>query len=322
MNKTLNILVTNNHLVNVGGSETFTYALIDGLKKKGHNVEYFTFEKGLVSTKIENELKVPFLSKKEYDIVFANHNTTISYLKKSIKSKFIQTCHGIFPPLEQPHKYADGYISISQEVQIHLNNKGYNSTLILNGIDCKRFKTTKAPQPKLKSVLSLCQSKEANTAIQQACNALNLDFEYLDKNINPIWDIENTINNHDLVIGLGRSIYEAMACGRPVLIYDNRSYADSFADGYLNKEILNNSIKNNCSGRYYKYKFSVNDLVNEIKKYNYKDGQFFREFALKNLNIEHQLDTYLEVANNTKVNKIKQLRFKFKQFRERNKQAN
>ena len=63
----MNILVTNNHLKTYGGSETFTYALIEELCRLGHHLEYFTFEKGLTSNKIEQNLNVHFFSRKKYN---------------------------------------------------------------------------------------------------------------------------------------------------------------------------------------------------------------------------------------------------------------
>ena len=42
----INILLANNHLQKTGGTENYTYALSLELKKQGHNVEYFAFERG------------------------------------------------------------------------------------------------------------------------------------------------------------------------------------------------------------------------------------------------------------------------------------
>ena len=80
----LNILVTNNHLKHYGGSETFTYAFIEELCKRGYNVEYCTLIKGAVSDKIEQDLGVNYLSKKKFDVVFANHVSCIEVLRKKI----------------------------------------------------------------------------------------------------------------------------------------------------------------------------------------------------------------------------------------------
>lgn len=296
----MTILVTNNYLKSYGGSETFTFALIEALCKLGHTVEYFTFEKGLTSQKIEDELHVNFLSKTKYDVVFANHKSCVEYLRKKIHPSniIIQTCHGIYPKLEQPSSLANGHIAISEEVNKHLSNLGFSSQIILNGIDTKRFAEKTPVNQKLKKVLSLCQSEQANSEIEKACNQLNIEFFKLNKFKAPVWNVEDNINNVDLVIGLGRSAYEAMACGRPVIIYDNRPYAKSYADGYVDKKMIDNSIKNNCSGRFYKKSFTSNDLVDEFKKYDMESGNFLRAYASANLNIEIQTKKYLDYFHN------------------------
>lgn len=290
--KKINVLVANNHLVNVGGSETFTYTLIEELNRRDNiNVDYFTFDKGVVSDKIEEELKVNFFSKKKYDLIFASHNTCVEKLYK--KGFIIQICHGIYPKLERPSHKANGIISISQEVQNHISSLGFSSKIVLNGINLKRFYPSKSISNKLKTVLSLCQSEEANRFIKQSCDMLNLDFIKANKSKERIWEIEDYINKSDVVVGLGRSVYDAMACGRPVIIYDHRHYLGHLGDGYISNT-LGLSLLNNCSGRYFKYNFSNIDFVNELKKYNSLDGQYFRDFAERELDIKKNVNVYLE----------------------------
>lgn len=288
------ILVATNHLEAVGGSETFTYTLIESLLNKGYEVEYFTFYKGLVSNKIENELKIKFKSLSKYDLILANHNSCIRHL--SLHGICVQTCHGVFPNLEQPNKYADGHVSISQEVKDHLAEKGFSSRVILNGINCERFNIKTPINSQLKYVLSLSQSSVANDNIESVCNKLNINFSKLNKHVNPIWEVEKEVNKADLVVGLGRSAYEAMACGRTILVYDDRGYFKSYADGYLSKKVLDACIYNNLSGRTSKLQFEASDIERELLKYNQLDGDLMREYALKNLNIDLQAEKYIDYA--------------------------
>ncbi|MGG7035953.1 MAG: UDP-glycosyltransferase [Flavobacterium sp.] len=298
----MNILVANNYFDKMGGSETFCFTLIEELKRAGHKVEYFTFYKGIISEKIETELGVNFMSESKYDLILANHDTCVRYLAH--KGKIIQTCHGVFPPLEQPSRFADGYVSISEEVAAHLLSKGFKSKVILNGINCDRFSVKKPINTQLKKVLSLCQSDVANNSLKKACDILGISMIQLNKHINPQWQVEQAINEVDLVVGLGRSAYEGMACGRPVLVFDDRGYFESYSDGYLNKNNIDYSIINNCSGRFYKKKLDLNELVIELQKYNPQDGLFLREYALKNLNIKNQVEKYLEYADSLKPSKF------------------
>lgn len=287
----MNILVTNNQLNNLGGSETFTFTIIEELVNLGHQVEYFTFQKGYVSGMIESKLLVSFMSKPKYDLIFANHNTTVEKVHK--KGFTIQTCHGIFPKLEQPSSKAHAYVSISQEVQDHLAKLGFPSILIHNSINLDRFISNRKINDRLQNVLSLCHSKEANNFVEQACKELGISFFQAYKYENPIWNVEDLINEVDLVVGLGRSAYEAMACGRPVVIYDNRKYFNSCGDGYA-KELLGLSLINNCSGRYLNKQFDKKAFIKELKKYNPLDSTYFRDFSEKELDVKLNIQKYFD----------------------------
>lgn len=306
-----NILVANNHLNFVGGSETFTYTVIENLIKKGYNVQYFTFVKGDFSARMEKELNVSFMSKSSYDLILANHHTCVKALYK--KGYTIQTCHGVFPDLEQPSVFANYHVSISKEVQNHLLLKGFSSCLIMNGIDLNKFNIKNPINVNLTSVLSLCQSESANEVIKEACDSMGILFSSLNKLENPIWDVADEINKSDLIVGLGRSAYEAMACGRPVVIYDNRPYSESFADGYIS-DVLPTSLLNNCSGRFYKKKFTSIDLIEEFKKYNFNDGPKLRKFTEDLLDIESVCDEYINLALTLKRNLTHNKRVLFFQF--------
>lgn len=288
------VLVANNHLKRVGGSETFTYTLIEALLKKGYEIEYFTFFKGEVSQRIERDLNVKFMSKNKYDLILANHNTCVNYLSK--RGVTIQTCHGIFPKEEQPSKYADGHVGISKEVKDHVKTLGFESEIIVNGINCERYNIKKPINTELKRVLSLSQSEPANNKIIAACDALGLRFKKFNKNENPVWHVEDMINEVDLVLGLGRSAYEAMACGRAVVVFDERAYFESYSDGYMTPNLVKQCVENNCSGRYSKLEFTTEDLIEAFKKYKKEDGNALRELALTDFNIDFQVDKYLKYA--------------------------
>lgn len=320
MKNKFSILVANNHLVQVGGSETFTYTMIKELLSRDFDVEYFALVRGDFSKKLEKELKVKFKSKKKYDLILANHNTCVEALMGY--GFIIQTCHGIYPQLEQPSICANFHVAISQEVQNHLAIKGFVSVIIMNGIDNSKFYSKKSINKELKNVLSLCQSEEANLFLKKICNNLNLKFTSIDKNSNPTWNIEDVINDSDLVIGLGRSAYEAMACGRPVIVFDKRAYSESYADGYVTNKLAT-SIINNCSGRFYKIKLTDEIMVQELSKYNAADGEILRQYILDNMTVQLAVERYLNLfdslhSNINFSNKKYYLKFLQREFYVRN----
>jgi len=288
------ILVGVNHLIQVGGSELYTYDLINELNKNEDiEVEFFAHELGSFSEKLINDLGVSFMSQDNYDLILTAHNSTVESLYH--KGPTIQICHGTIPELEQPSSYADFHVGITEEVCESLSNKGYDNELILNGIDTNQKTPYKPLNEKLKVVLSLCQSEEANKLLESICKELKLEFIYFNKHKNPIFNIEQEINKADMVIGLGRSIFDAMACGRPCIVFDNRYYNGNKADGYLHPHLFDKFIKNNCSGRYHNYEFTKEDIIREFKKYNPEDGDKLREIALKKLNVENTALQLLDI---------------------------
>lgn len=298
----MRILVATNHLEKTGGTECYTYAIIQELLKQGYDVEYFAFQLGDVAKRIE-ALGVKFRSHIFYDLIIANHNNVVNHLYK--RGFIIQTCHGTLMQLEQPSKKADAYVAISQEVHDYLTSKGFSSTIIKNGIDCNRFSPLNPIRKKLTTVLSLCQSNQANDIVKEACSRIKVHFEKANKFEENDWNIEIKINQADLVIGIGRSAYDAMACGRTIISFDSRNYSSSYGDGYINATNIDESISNNCSGRTFRIKFNVEALVNEMNKYNAKDGDFLRKYALSNLNITSVVQKYINIYPRKKRNVIK-----------------
>lgn len=295
----MRVLVGNNALANPGGSETYTYSLVEALLRKGHEVECITPRVGIVARQLI-QLGVPVHTAPifgAFDLLLLSHRTSIA-MAWHVKGYRVQTCHGVHVPLEQPVNGMNCYVAISEEVQDHLQKKGYTSVLIRNGVDCKRFSPKGKPNPILRRVLSLSHSDEVNRLLQMICPEVGIEIKVLNKMHNPIWKIEDLINEADLVISLGRGCYEAMACGRNVLVYDKRDYTQhpAMGDGLVTIDNITDFLKCNCSGRYSKKQFMRTTFFNEFSKYDAKHGEKLREFALEHLNIDKQVDKYLSLA--------------------------
>ncbi|MGQ7868711.1 glycosyltransferase [Sunxiuqinia sp. sy24] len=293
----MKILVTNHWLKKLGGSETFTYAMVAELKRLGHEVDVLTFQPGLVSDRIQDDFGVPILSevKSTYELILANHHTCVRAAFNH--GPIIQTCHGTVPKLEQPSAFADAYVAISEEVKLHLSkiDKEYQASVILNGIDCNRFKPVKPINKSVKRVLSLAHDDMFNLDLLYHFEKLGIQFFSLNKFKNPVWNVEDQINEADLVISLGRGAYESMACGRPVLVMDKRPYQGAMADGLVNSLNVDELIKTNLSGRACRMTNFKLVIDSAIASYNRSLGNWCRTYALENLNIKNQIQQYLEL---------------------------
>jgi hypothetical protein len=296
----MKVLIGQNHLDTIGGSETYVYTVIEELKRR--KIKTFLLcgsdRYGIMSKKIyQNFNIVPNTYDKDLDICFINHTTTVAKaLKNKIdESKIYQICHGTTPSLEQPFgSPIEKYISISEEVQEHLKNKNYESLVIRNGINTNKFTPTKSNK-ELKNILSLSQSDRFNTFLKKICDKNGWNFKSHNKFTNPVFDIQDTISESDLVVSLGRGAYESMSCGKNVLVADWRPYQKPMMDGLITPDNIEEIITTNCSGRKYRKEVNEENITQEIRKYSTTLGEYNREYALKNLNIINQIDKMLEL---------------------------
>lgn len=299
----MKILLGTHYLAKTGGTENYTYALAMELKRLGHEVEHFAIVRGGVSALLE-EQGVPFMSSNHYDLILANHMTVVEKIWPY--GYLIQTCHGTIPELEQPSPFADAYVGVSEEIKVHLRKLGYDSTVIPNGIDCKRFCPKRPVSPTLSTVLSLCHSDIANNFVRKCCEQAGVKFLQSNKFTDNVWSIEELINESDLVIGLGRSAYDAMACGRCVLVYDFREqYMGEFlGEGMLMPQNIEKSMSCNCTGKASRLKYDEQSFVKEMQKYSPELAAWCREYALENLNIEKAVEKYLYIYRNADLRQV------------------
>jgi glycosyltransferase involved in cell wall biosynthesis len=134
------ILLASNHLVQPGGSETWTLTVAAELIRREYEVVVYSPQVGPFAEAFP--CRVVGEVRGKFDLGLVNHNTCIEVARSACR-KVIMTCHGTFPPLEQPVSGADRYVAISEEVLAHLKSLGYDATVIWNPIDCEIFSPTR-----------------------------------------------------------------------------------------------------------------------------------------------------------------------------------
>ena len=299
----MNILVGQNHLNSIGGSEAYTYSVIEELIKRGHTVDVICLNPGSLSDIIEQRFKTNVNNlRNKYDLAIISHNSVMRKMYElgiDIKSK-IQVCHGTIPQLEQPCGLPGvKYVSVTKEVCDHLLGKNYPSEIIYNGIDLSRFYPTEI-NDKPKKVLSLSQSKAFNEQLRRYCNKLDIYFDYNNKFENPIFNIEKKIQDSDLVITLGRGAFESMACGKNVIVADWRPYQEPLMDGMITSSNIETFLENNCSGRNQRKPITEESFIDEVSKYSKEQGAKNRLFAENHFDIAEIVNKLLEVPGQQK----------------------
>lgn len=305
----MKILIGQNHLDTLGGSETFTYTLIKGMLELGHEVELLCGlpnRIGIMSNKIKQDFDINVnVLKGEYDLCLMSHQSSVRALYNMMNQhpelkinpdNIYQICHGSIPIEEQPVIIPGlQYICISEEVQKHLKSFNLESKVIFNPIDLDRFKFIE-PKDKVESIFSLSQSNTFNSMLKGVCDKMGIKFTYNNKFTNPIFDVEKVIAEHDMVFSLGRGCYEAMAMGKNVVVSDHRPYQDSYSDGILNNINFHYFMQNNCSGRYSMTETTVELIEKSIKRYDPNNSRALRKIAEDEFDMIKQCKKFEELA--------------------------
>lgn len=290
----MNILLTNINLVIPGGTESWIKVMQRGLLSLGHNVDVYTTAMGPFA----KNLRYPIINdvsmlKPEYDLILCNHTIPTENIK-AIKGYKINTCHGKLQ-VELCSPYADAYVTVSKELQEFIKtNMGVQTELISNPVIINE--NVKFPEV-VKRVYSLCQNNELNSRLTSLCALNNIDFSCNNKfNSDAIMDSTEKIRESDVVISIGRGVYEAMAEGKGVVVLDSRDYQGLLADGCLGPENFEKSYENNCTGRSFRILPTDEQIVCWIKEAP-KFSSFLYNIAKDRFDVNIVINKYLSIFN-------------------------
>jgi len=270
----MKILIGTISLSSLGGTETWTKTIYDELSKN-HDVSVFS-PKGY---KAYPKLKVARKSD-SYDVAFINHKTTYKALRDFKIKKRVIVIHGVIPREEKPRDGADAYVAVSKEIADKY--KHLKPTVIKNPIDTNKFKLTVPVNEQLKNVLFISNYRgKPEGMLKKICKENNLNFKRVGGKHHFTKDVVSEMNWADMVIGLGRSAYEGMACERNVIVFDYNG-----ADGIATPETLVEFRKHNCSGRRYKLDWDIQELWEQMQQYDPERGEALREYIIENNSVE------------------------------------
>lgn len=283
----MRILITNLYLNDFCGSECWCYSIASELIRRGYEVFAYTPNRGKFFEEFE-KLGVKFANSGTFDLILDNHKIVKT---QKFVGPIIHTCHGIIDA-ESP---LSGAINVA--VSEASRDKWKTDFLITNGIDCERFKPIVKPSLEINKILSLCKSNTADDVIGSICESAGIEFERTF--CKTVFRIEDKINSADLVIGVGRSLLDAMACGRPVVSFDDRPYYETrmLGYGYITPEKFDKYQKDSFTGNAEQCTLDKLQLAQEIFKYNPDDGIVNRKHILENYNIKDRVDQYLSIYN-------------------------
>lgn len=273
----LNILLTNHRIHTLGGSEQWVKTMYKSLTELGHNVFVKTY----------NNEEIPLEYQKEddriFDLALINH---ISPQETNAKFK-IYTSHGVIPTEELPKSGADVYVAVSEEsMEYHKA-----SHVIRNPIDLSLFQYQRKVAEIPKTILFISNNPpDKQIILKEAFPDIELIFIGGD---NRQSDVRSFIEKADVIVTLGRGVYESMGMNRNVLVFDYKG-----GDGMINKYSYFDYRTHNCSGRKYHHHWSATE-VREIILNEYNPDVNFRPLIEEHHNPEKIAKEYLQLYYNS-----------------------
>lgn len=258
----MRILLTNNHLVELYGSETWIMTMVAELAKE-HEVGVYTKHKGYVSSLLADYIDD---NPQDYDLAIINHNSCVN-----VDAKYkIFTSHGTVPELEIPPAGMNYYVAVNENV-----SKKYKIPhIIKNPINTELFKPTSTIRATPDRVMVIGNAKVPVPHIKPT----RTDYNTF-----------NLINDADVVIAIGRGALEAMSCGRCVITWDNKIGWGEIGDGYLDDL---SKLTGNVAGEYLLRRIDWNV---EFSKYQQEHGERNRQYILENHDVRKIVQEYLTI---------------------------
>ena len=305
----MNVLIVLAHN-RFSGINTWAYTLAEELTSRGYIVDIeiddkyndsFTFVDGYTDfieqlEKVCNKIFIrDFIDYTKYQYSILSYNI---HIDKQIYGKKIFVVHGT--EME--------WFDISQHhVDYKVGTSKYNyewmkcDTLIHNGINVDKFSDDKWDEPKIKPTKALLLSRYGFPHhLYYACNTLGIELDNL------MFDtkIEEKIGLYDFIISHGRGAYEAMASGRPVLVYNSffkDAQGKTLCDGWIKEDNFRKILDRNTSGWTFRHDVSsVEKFKKMISKYNHTDGERNRRLVSNMLSSKVMGDKFEKVFNGLK----------------------
>lgn len=322
MMKPLKILLGNNTLSLLAGSERWTQTLALQLQKMGHEVECFSSTLGIISDQLKEQgidshqelfnrgprpffIKLEPARKHEYDLIIANHNHVVEFLRTQFpKTPIISTIHGVLhfmkdekgkeimaPEHPALNSGVNQFLAVSEEVQNKLK-KDYqiDSLIVRNFFDTTQFSTKKkitSGQPKRFLINSNYATKDDGvvSVIRQVVKHYGGTLAATGQEFTFSRDMMQAIENSDVVFGMGRSVLEGVCAGRLGIVHGRWG-----TGGVISDDTVEQLRQTNFSGRLLDGSssrlFTAEQIILEIDQY-YNDNTI--EWGKKYIREQHNV---------------------------------
>ena len=303
----MKILIANNTLSILGGSETYYLTLAKELKKQGHNVHGYSPLLGIIARKMrENGIECySGLPNKNYDAIIASHYHIVDSLREAypdtpiisvihsplhIVDKFKKTWG-----LEHPaiNSRVEQYVAVSEETQEKLKDDyNINAKVIRNFFEIKEYPINNKPKQILFNSNYTQKKDDYFKTIVKVANHYKAGLLAIGEGFFQTPNVKEAVKQSDIVVGIGRSVLEGVAMGRIGVIHGRWG-----TGGVISPKSYKELREANFSGRNNQGKWmTAEEIVAEIDKH-YQDTKWRLDYMRENHNVKKAAKTFIDLCN-------------------------
>lgn len=284
----MHILIANHRLDQPAGTETFVLTLAGKLLSAGHRVTCFSPRLGAVAALLREKGAATVDDARDADtpdVVHASH-LDAGHLAMAAwpttPSVFVVHGNGTRAVVERPPLWRDTvqvWVAVSDHVaDVMAARDGIERDrieVVPNFVDLGRFTPLQPPRAPVRTVMlhSNHHDDPLRLALAEACDKVGATMRIVGGGRRQ-HDIVSEINYADAVVGIGRSALEAMACGRPALLYS--AYG---GDGLCRPETAERDLAWNYSGLATRATPDAGRLADELWSVGPESGRWSREWV-------------------------------------------
>ena len=319
MGNSLRVLIVNNTLNGIAGTELYVLELAKSLQKLGHKPVAYSTELGPIADRLRWE-GISVTDDLETlgvipDIIHGHHHLdTLAALLYFPNTPAIYYCHGPLAWQEHPlifpriYKYVAVCDLTTERFIVEGGIAPEKINLIPNFVDLSRFKP-RGPLPRVpKKALAFSgyMNIERLNMLKSACQICGIPHvDAIGTNIGKTHSKpEELLGKYDLVFAKGRAALEALASGASVISCDGSGSMVTMGN-LAHQRFVNFGL----SARHYPY--SIDTMVQEIRNYDSSDAakvsEAIRTSSGKDAIIKQIIDLYNEAIELHRVNPNKDI---------------
>ena len=275
------------------GTETYVLTLTDRLLAEGHRVTCFSLRLGEMAALLREKGAATVDDARDADrpdVVHASH-LDAGHLAMAAwpttPTLFVVHGNGTRAVVERPPLWKDPvqvWVAVSEHVaDVMAARDGIGRgqiEVVPNFVDLRRFTPLQPARAPVRTVMlhSNHHDDPLRLSLAEACDKVGATLRIVGGGRRQ-QDIVSEINYADVVVGIGRSALEAMACGRAVLQYS--AYG---GDGLCRPETAQRDLAWNYSGLATRAAPDVGRLADELSRIGPESGPWSRDW------VEHHHD--------------------------------